>query len=78
MIVPVSTPVTQAVFKEAPPTQKVIFSTVTNPGDVGMDEKPANMTGVCDRVNYDANFDLIFELFPDKTSTIVSVLYTAS
>lgn len=75
VIVPVSTPVTQAVFKEAQPTQKIIFSTVTNPDDVGMDQNPPNMTGVCDRVNYQANFDLIFELFPD-TNTI-GIIYNA-
>ena len=46
VIVPVSTPVTQAVFKEAPAMQKIVFSTVTNPSDVGMDGKPAHMTGV--------------------------------
>lgn len=75
VIVPVSTPVTQAVFKAAPSTQKVIFSTVTNPGDVSMDQKPANMTGVCDRVNYKANFDLIFELFPDTQR--IGIVYNA-
>lgn len=75
VIVPVSTPVTQAVFKEAAATQKIIFSTVTNPSDVGMEQRPANMTGVCDRVNYKASFDLIFELFT-KTKTI-GVIYNA-
>lgn len=64
VIVPVSTPVTQAVFKEAPSSQMIVFSTVTNPSDVGMDSKPPNMTGVCDAVNYEANFDLVLELFP--------------
>jgi len=75
VIVPVSTPVTQAVFKEAHATQKIIFSTVTNPDDVGMDRSPANMTGVCDRVNYEANFDLIFELFPDTDR--IGIIYNA-
>jgi putative ABC transport system substrate-binding protein len=75
VIIPVSTPVTQAVAKEARPTQKIVFSTVTNPSDVGMDKEPANMTGVCDVVNYKANFDLIFELFP-KTKRI-GIIYNA-
>ena len=75
VLVPVSTPVTQAVFKEAPSTQMIVFSTVTNPSDVGMDKKPSNMTGVCDAVNYKANFDLIFDLFP-KTKTI-GIIYNA-
>lgn len=75
VLVPVSTPVTQAVIKEAQPSQKIIFSTVTNPDDVGMDQNPPNLTGVCDRVNYQANFDLIFELFP-HTKTI-GIIYNA-
>lgn len=69
VIIPISTPVTQAVLKEAAPEQKVVFSTVTNPADVGMDKKPRNVTGVSDRVNYEANVDLIFQLFP-QTKTI--------
>ncbi|MCB9851888.1 MAG: ABC transporter substrate-binding protein [Phycisphaerales bacterium] len=75
VMVPVSTPVTQAVFKEAQPSQKIIFSTVTNPEDVGMGKNPPNMSGVCDRVNYQANLDLIFDLFP-KTKTI-GIIYNA-
>jgi putative ABC transport system substrate-binding protein len=64
VIVPVSTPVAQAVVKEASPDQSVVFSTVTNPSDVGMDARPRNLTGVSDAVNYEANLDLIAELFP--------------
>ena len=75
VIVPVSTPVTQAVAKEARETQKIVFSTVTNPSDVGMDAKPKNMTGVCDAVNYNANFDLIFELFPETKK--IGIIYNA-
>jgi len=75
VIVPVSTPVTQAVFKEAPLSQMIVFSTVTNPSDVGMDAKPKNMTGVCDAVNYKANFDLIFELLPQAKR--VGIIYNA-
>ncbi len=72
VIVPVSTPVTEAVFNEAPPTQAIVFSTVTNPSDVGMDKSPPNMTGVSDVVNYEANLDLIRELFPSaKTIGII-------
>lgn len=64
VIIPVSTPVTQAVVAEASPTQAIVYSTVTNPNDVGMDKHPVNMTGVSDAVNYGANLDLIHELFP--------------
>ena len=75
VIVPISTPVTQAVAKEAPPSQAIVFSTVTNPADVGMDKKPANMTGVSDAVNYAANLDLIKELYPK--ARVVGMIYNA-
>lgn len=69
VIVPISTPVTQAIVT-APrsPEQRVVFSTVTNPADVGADTV-GNMTGVSDAVNYEANLDLIVKLFPN-TRTI--------
>ena len=73
VIIPVSTPVTEAVFHEALPTQAIIFSTVTNPSDVGMDKSPPNMTGVSDVVNYEANLDLIRELFP--TAKTIGIIY---
>ena len=64
LIIPVSTPVTNAVFSEADPEQMILFSTVTNPDDVKMQTNPPNMTGVCDVVNYNANLNLIREMFP--------------
>lgn len=76
VIVPVSTPVTQAVFKAAGPDQAIVYSTVTNPGDVGMDSRPANMTGVSDAVNYEANLNLITELFPNVKT--IGIIYNAS
>ena len=75
VIVPISTPVTQAVFKEASKSQHIVFSTVTNPNDVGMNQNPSNMTGVCDSVNYESNFDLIFELFPNVKT--IGIIYNA-
>jgi putative ABC transport system substrate-binding protein len=75
VIVPVSTPVTQAVVRAAPPTQEIVFSTVTNPSDAGMDAHPANLTGVSDAVNYAANLDLIAELFP--TAKRIGIIYNA-
>jgi putative ABC transport system substrate-binding protein len=41
-----------------------VFSTVTNPADVGMDKAPSNVTGVSDAVNYEASLALIKEWFP--------------
>lgn len=75
VVIPVSTPVTQAVIKVAPPTQNVVFSTVTNPADVGMDKRPPNLTGVSDAVSYEANIDLIRELFPKARS--LGIIYNA-
>lgn len=75
VVVPVSTPVTQAVIKVAPLTQNVVFSTVTNPSDVGMDKRPSNLTGVSDAVSYEANIDLIRELFPKARS--LGIIYNA-
>lgn len=73
IIVPVSTPVAQAVIREAGDRQQIVFSTVTNPNDVGMDKKPRNVTGVSDAVNYGANLDLIRAAFPSATR--VGVIY---
>ena len=75
VIVPISTPVTQAVVNAAPPQQNIVFSTVTNPADVGMTQKPRNLTGVSDAVNYQANIDLIFELFPEART--LGMMYNA-
>ena len=65
VFVPVSTPVSQATFAIAPETQQIVFSTVTNPDDIGFPEQPDNWTGVSDAVNYEANIDLIFSLLPE-------------
>ncbi len=73
VIVPVSTPITQAVVEVADAGQAVVFSTVTNPDDVGMSDQPPNMTGVSDAVNYEANIDLIQELFPESRN--IGVVY---
>jgi putative ABC transport system substrate-binding protein len=64
VVVPVSTPIAQAVMAAAQSTQPIVFSTVTNPSDVGYDKRPANLTGVSDAVNYGANIALIRELLP--------------
>jgi putative ABC transport system substrate-binding protein len=83
VVIPVSTPVTKAVLKEARvlaapgnPQQSIVFSTVTNPSDVDMDKQPPNVTGVSDVVNYDANIALIRELLP--ATTRVGIIYNPS
>ena len=68
VIVPVSTPVTQAVVKVASPEQAIVFSTVTNPDDVRKNSEPKNMTGVADVVDYRANIELIRQIVPNLRS----------
>jgi putative ABC transport system substrate-binding protein len=75
VIVPVSTPVTQAVAKVAALSQAIVYSTVTNPDDVGMQDHPANMTGVSDAVNYAANLDLIQAVLSDARS--LGIIYNS-
>lgn len=64
VVVPVSTPATQAVVAAAPPSQNVVFSTVTNPEAANVRADAPNVTGVSDVVNYEANIRLVRELFP--------------
>jgi putative tryptophan/tyrosine transport system substrate-binding protein len=75
VIVPVSTPVAQAVLREADDRQPIVFSTVTNPDDLG-GPRQANVTGVSDAVNYEANLALIRELVP--TAKRIGVVYNPS
>jgi putative tryptophan/tyrosine transport system substrate-binding protein len=76
IIIPVSTPVAQAVARAADADQSIVFSTVTNPADIGFDASNRNMTGVSDAVNYQANIDLIRMLFPQARR--IGVVYNAS
>jgi putative ABC transport system substrate-binding protein len=73
VIVPVSTPVAQAVLKFASPKQDIVFSTVTNPRDLWQGLQPPNVTGVSDAVNYEANLDLIKEVVPKVK--IIGIVY---
>jgi putative ABC transport system substrate-binding protein len=64
IIVPVSTPATEAVVSIVPETQDVIFSTVTDPAKAKIPASPSHITGVSDVVDYQANINLLQELFP--------------
>jgi putative ABC transport system substrate-binding protein len=64
VIVPVSTPATEAVLGAAPPDQNIVFSTVTDPAKAKVPPHAAHVTGVSDVVNYQANVDLLQELLP--------------
>jgi putative tryptophan/tyrosine transport system substrate-binding protein len=76
IIIPVSTPIAQAVARAADPDQRIVFSTVTNPADIGFAAPARNLTGVSDAVNYQANVELIRALFPQARR--IGVIYNAS
>lgn len=67
VIIPVSTPVAATVIGLVAEDQNVVYSTVTNPSDIGMDATPRNVTGVSDVVDFESNIALIRELFPDAS-----------
>ena len=73
VIVPVSTPVSQAIVRVAPPSQAVVYSTIVNPEDLGIAASATNITGVSDAVDYEANIDLLIELFP--SAAVVGMIY---
>ncbi|MFL5381677.1 MAG: ABC transporter substrate-binding protein [Longimicrobiaceae bacterium] len=75
VIVPVSTPMSQAVVRAASAKQAIVFSTVTNPADIGIRAGATNVTGVSDVVNYAANLDLLKELFPGARR--IGIIYNA-
>lgn len=64
IIIPVSTPATEAVVGVAPNNQNIIFSTVTNPARAKVSASASHITGVSDVVDYEANIALLQELFP--------------
>ncbi len=66
VVIPVSTPVSQVIISAMPKSKQIVFSTVTNPDDVEIKRKLPNVTGVSDVVNYEANIQLIRDLFPNK------------
>lgn len=63
IVVPVSTPVAQAVLRASDGSRPIVFSTVTNPADLGS-TLPPNVTGVSDAVNYEGNLALMREVVP--------------
>lgn len=66
VIVPISTPVSQAILKVSGVTQKIVFSFVTNPADLGDGLTRANATGVSDAVNYSGNIGLIRDMYGSR------------
>jgi putative ABC transport system substrate-binding protein len=73
IVLTISTPVTQALMREADKDQKVVYTFVTNPSDLGDELTRTNSTGLSDAVNYAANLKLIRDLFGPKTR--IGMLY---
>jgi putative ABC transport system substrate-binding protein len=73
IVVTISTPVSQALMREADTRQKVVYTFVTNPADLGDELTRTNSTGLSDAVNYAGNIELIRRIFGEKTR--VGMLY---
>lgn len=69
VVVTISTPVSQALMREADAEQKIVYTFVTNPSDLGDELTRTNSTGLSDAVNYSANIHLI-ETFFGREATI--------
>jgi putative tryptophan/tyrosine transport system substrate-binding protein len=66
LIVTISTPVTQKIMKSIDENQKLVYSFVTNPEDLGDDLTRTNSTGLSDAVNYTGNIELIKNLMGEN------------
>jgi putative ABC transport system substrate-binding protein len=73
LIVTISTPVSQSLMRETNQTQKIVFTFVTNPADLGDELTRTNSTGLSDAVNYYENIELIKKLF--GKNVIIGMLY---
>jgi len=78
ILIPITTPVSQAVIKAAGARVPVVYSFVSDPASVGVladGTRPPNVTGLSDIVNYEANLDLIRETTADVKS--LGVIYNS-
>jgi putative tryptophan/tyrosine transport system substrate-binding protein len=66
LIVTISTPVTQYIMKDIDKDQKIVYTFVTNPSDLGDELTRTNSTGLSDAINYAANIDLISKLLGEN------------
>jgi len=69
VLIPITTPVSQAVVKSAKGKIPVVYSFVSDPNSVGVKsktEKPHNVTGISDIINYHSNLKLIRDLLPNS------------
>jgi len=73
VVIAISTPVSQALMREADTNQKIVYSFVTNPSDLGDELTRTNSTGLSDAVNYAANLELIRDVFGERVT--IGMLY---
>jgi putative ABC transport system substrate-binding protein len=73
LVLTISTPVTQALMREADPKQRIVYTFVTNPSDLGDELLRTNSTGLSDAVNYAANLELIKNIFGSNVK--IGMLY---
>lgn len=73
IVLTISTPVTQALMRAADNEQKIVYTFVTNPSDLGNELTRTNSTGLSDAVNYSANIELIQRIFGKNIS--IGMLY---
>ena len=76
VIVTISTTVAQYVMREVDNEQKMVYSFVTNPADLGDELIRTNSTGVSDAVNYQENINLVRSIYGD--SVRIGMLYNQS
>lgn len=68
LIIPVSTPATQAAVKYIPESIPIVFTYVTSPNFSGILTKRGNITGVSDATNFDDYMSFVLELFPNMNT----------
>lgn len=80
ILIPITTPVSQAMVKVAGGKIPVVYSFVSDPTSLGVDlssgKTPLNVTGISDIINYKENLKLIKRLFPNAKK--VGMIYNAS
>jgi|GEM_PF-421247 len=64
ILVPVSTPASQAAVQMAPPSIPIVFTYVTDPASAGILNKRAKVTGLSDATNYSQYMQFFKHLFP--------------
>lgn len=78
ILIPITTPVSQAVVKEAHGQTPVVYSFVSDPKSVGVksnNDRPNNVTGISDIINYQSNLNLIKSVVP--SAKYIGMIYNS-